>query len=173
VLGRKKFLRRLDQAGVAPRELILGYAALARVVQPLEIEPVVRADPDDDAVLACALAADAELIVSGDSHLLDLRKFRSIRILTAAESWLLCVVELFLRRIGLPVPESVIAGPERRLYDLLAKSDSDSAHSRYNALVRRLVSFENAAECALSAAMRSYSQGLMSQELDELAQELP
>lgn len=85
VLGRKKFLRRLDQAGVTPHELILGYASLARVVQPLEIEPVVHADPDDDAVLACALAADAEVIVSGDSHLLDLRKFRSIRILTAAE----------------------------------------------------------------------------------------
>ena len=57
-----------------------------------------------------------------------------------------------LRRIGLPVPASVITSPEHRLYDLLAESDSDSAHSRYNALVRRLVSFENAAECALSAA---------------------
>jgi hypothetical protein len=30
---------------------------------------------------------------------------------------------------------------------LLAETDSDSAHSRYNALIRRLVSFENAAEC--------------------------
>lgn len=85
VLCRKKFVRRLAQAGVAPRELILGYASLARVVRPLEIEPVVLADPDDDAVIACALAADAEIIVSGDSHLLDLRKFRSIRILTAVE----------------------------------------------------------------------------------------
>jgi len=52
-----------------------------------------------------------------------------------------------LRRIGLPVPERVFPSPERRLYDLLAESDVDSAHSRYNALVRRLVSFENAAEC--------------------------
>jgi Uncharacterised protein family (UPF0175) len=74
-----------------------------------------------------------------------------------------------LRRIGLPVPASVIADPERRLYDLLAESDSDSAHSRYNALVRRLVSFENAAECALSAGTRSYSQGLMSQERAAMA----
>jgi hypothetical protein len=53
-----------------------------------------------------------------------------------------------LRRIGLPVPESVISSPEHRLYERLAESDSDSAHSRYNALIRRLVSFENAAECA-------------------------
>jgi hypothetical protein len=52
-----------------------------------------------------------------------------------------------LRRIGLPVPEAVVASPEHRLYERLAESDPDSAHSRYNALVRRLVSFENAAEC--------------------------
>jgi hypothetical protein len=52
-----------------------------------------------------------------------------------------------LRRIGLPVPDAVIGSPELRLYEKLAESDSDSAHSRYNALVRRLVSFENAAEC--------------------------
>jgi hypothetical protein len=38
--------------------------------------------------------------------------------------------------------------PERRLYELLAREDQDSAHSRYNALLRRLVSFEDAVECA-------------------------
>ena len=52
-----------------------------------------------------------------------------------------------LRRIGLPVPETVLPSPEHRLYEILAESDPDSAHSRYNALVQRLVSFENAAEC--------------------------
>lgn len=52
-----------------------------------------------------------------------------------------------LRRIGLPVPVTMISSPEHRLYELLAESDSDSAHSRYNALLRRLVSFEDAAEC--------------------------
>jgi hypothetical protein len=36
---------------------------------------------------------------------------------------------------------------EHRLYDLLAADDPDGAHSRYNALIRRLVSFERAAEC--------------------------
>jgi hypothetical protein len=52
-----------------------------------------------------------------------------------------------LRRIGLPVPVTKISSPEHRLYELLAESDPDSAHSRYNALLRRLVSFEDAAEC--------------------------
>lgn len=52
-----------------------------------------------------------------------------------------------LRLIGLDVPEPVL-DPEHRLYELLARDDPDSAHSRYNALVRRLVSFERAAACA-------------------------
>ena len=44
---------------------------------------------------------------------------------------------------------SPILTAEHRLYALLAAEDSDLAHSRYNALVRRLVSFERAAECAV------------------------
>jgi hypothetical protein len=51
-----------------------------------------------------------------------------------------------LRRSGLDVPEGP-PFPEHRLYALLARESSDSAHSRYNALVRRLVSFERALEC--------------------------
>jgi hypothetical protein len=51
-----------------------------------------------------------------------------------------------LRRIGFDVPDSPFL-PEDRLYELLAAEDSDSAHSRYNALIRKLVSFERAAEC--------------------------
>ena len=51
-----------------------------------------------------------------------------------------------LRTLGFDVPD-VPYLPEHRLYELLAAEDSDSAHSRYNALIRRLVSFERAAEC--------------------------
>lgn len=51
-----------------------------------------------------------------------------------------------LRRSGIEV-DHPIPSPEHRLYALLSRSDADSAHSRYNALVRRLVSFERAVEC--------------------------
>jgi len=54
-----------------------------------------------------------------------------------------------LRGLGVPVPESPMAGsPEHRLYALLSRDEPDAAHGRYNALVRRLVSFERALECA-------------------------
>ncbi len=52
-----------------------------------------------------------------------------------------------LRMLGLTVPESAVSRPEDQLYELLARSDQDSAHSRYNALLRRLVSFERALAC--------------------------
>ena len=52
-----------------------------------------------------------------------------------------------LRRLGIEVPESA-QDPEQRLYALLASTEGDAAHSRFNALIRRLVSFERAAETA-------------------------
>ncbi|MEP6819026.1 MAG: hypothetical protein ABJA18_05790 [bacterium] len=52
-----------------------------------------------------------------------------------------------LRRLGLELPDQLPQNPEHRLYDLLALDDPDSAHSRYNAFIRRLVSYERAAEC--------------------------
>ena len=51
-----------------------------------------------------------------------------------------------LRRIGLDVPDTDYF-PEDRLYEKLAAMHGDGAHSQYNALIRRLVSFERAAEC--------------------------
>ncbi len=52
-----------------------------------------------------------------------------------------------LRQLGLRLP-SALPSSEHRLYELLAEEEVDAAHSRYNALLRRLVSFERAAECA-------------------------
>ena len=54
-----------------------------------------------------------------------------------------------LRRLAFEVPEYEATEPlpEHRLYQLLATEHGDNAHSRYNALIRLLVSFTRAAEC--------------------------
>lgn len=52
-----------------------------------------------------------------------------------------------LRMLGVSVPDA-FPQPEHRLYALLADEDVDAAHSRYNALVRRLVSYERAVATA-------------------------
>ena len=82
VLGREKFSERLALAGTSVEELVFGYASLAKTVRPKKIAVVIKADPDDDKVLACAKAAKAEIIASGDSHLLNLKEYEGIRIMT-------------------------------------------------------------------------------------------
>jgi hypothetical protein len=52
-----------------------------------------------------------------------------------------------LRSLGLELPENLPSNPEHRLYDLLSATEPDSAHSKYNALIRKLVSFERAIPC--------------------------
>jgi hypothetical protein len=66
--------------------------------------------------------------------------------ISSVEALLVSVGAPRLRELGIVI-QNAIENPERQLYDLLAASDPDSAHSRYNALIRRLVSFERAAEC--------------------------
>jgi putative PIN family toxin of toxin-antitoxin system len=85
VLPRPKFARRLERLDLFPRDLVLGYAALATTVQPAVIPPVILDDPDDDEVLACAMGAQADIIVSGDSDLLDLKVYQQIPIVTATD----------------------------------------------------------------------------------------
>lgn len=53
-----------------------------------------------------------------------------------------------LRRSGITVPENTFENPEHRLYYMLRDIHGDAAHSKYNALVRRLVSFERSIKCA-------------------------
>lgn len=62
------------------------------------------------------------------------------------ESLLVSIATPRLRAGGLEV-ESPLPDPEHRLYERLARGDPDGAHSRYNALLRRLTSFESALEC--------------------------
>lgn len=86
ILAREKFAPHAGASGLSIDELVLGYAALASVVAPASISPVIARDPDDDRVLACALAAQAELIVSGDHRLLNLKTYHRIGIVDPAEA---------------------------------------------------------------------------------------
>jgi hypothetical protein len=81
-----------------------------------------------------------ELVLAG---LRDLSEGRS-----SLEALLVSIGAPRLRRAGLHVPASAVAHPEHELFARLAACDADTAHGRYNALIRQLVSFERALECA-------------------------
>jgi len=82
VLQRPKFGLSPDQA----LTLVGQLHDLCEMVRPRKRVRVVAADPDDNAILECAMAASAEIIVTGDAHLLDLRQWHGIRILSPAEA---------------------------------------------------------------------------------------
>jgi hypothetical protein len=63
------------------------------------------------------------------------------------ESLLVSIGSPRLGRVGIEVPENIIGDAEHRLYWMLNDEFGDAAHSRYNALIRRLVSFERTAKC--------------------------
>ncbi len=63
----------------------------------------------------------------------------------SVEALLVSIAAHRLGRLGFKI-SAPIESPELRLYELLAEEDSDAAHSRYNAFIRQLVSFERAAE---------------------------
>ena len=86
-----------------------------------------------------AVLPGEELIEAG---LLDLREGRE-----TVEALLVAIGSPRLRRLGFALPDHLPPNPEHRLYDLLAKTYDNSAHSYYNSLIRRLVSFERAAGC--------------------------
>lgn len=86
VLGREKFAKHLQVRGLTATQIFEGYAALTTVVVPAIIPTVIVDDPDDDAVLACAVAAKVDLVVSGDPHLVKLVQYEGIPIVTPAEA---------------------------------------------------------------------------------------
>lgn len=86
VIGRPKFARQLESRGLDVAAVFDGFAALANIITPAIITPAIKNDATDDAVLACALAAQADLIVSGDAHLLNFKAYHRIPIVAAGEA---------------------------------------------------------------------------------------
>lgn len=87
VLQRPKFGLALEQVLAFVEE----FQLLCEVVAPRTVVHVIDEDPADNRILECAVEAKAKVIVSGDSHLLELREWRSIGILSPTD---------FMREIG-------------------------------------------------------------------------
>ena len=86
VLPRKKLAKKVAATGLTPAQIVLNYRRLAQLITARKLSQAISRDADDDHVLACAIAAQADLIVSGDEHLLSLKIHQNIPILTPAET---------------------------------------------------------------------------------------
>ena len=86
VMARAKFNVILARSNTSRTQSLAQVRQLAEVIDPPALAKPVCRDPDDDAVLALAIAAQADLIVSGDDDLLSLTRFEGIPILTPVQA---------------------------------------------------------------------------------------
>jgi putative PIN family toxin of toxin-antitoxin system len=86
-LSKDKFKDRLKESKYGtPEEILFAYRGFVQIVHPVEfLEPPKIAHAADEKVLNAAFAGRADCIVSGDHHLLDLKRFDTIDIVTPAD----------------------------------------------------------------------------------------
>ncbi len=85
VLQYPRVFEILRKTGIREKDVLRIFAVNSRRVEPKVDLHVINEDEEDNKILECALAARADIIVSGDKHLLDLGKFKKTRILTPRE----------------------------------------------------------------------------------------
>lgn len=91
VIGRAKFDAILTRTNTSRERSLAEVRRLVEVIDPPPLPHPVCRDPDDDEVLALAIAAKVDLIVSGDNDLLSLGNFEGVPIIAPAHA---------VRRIG-------------------------------------------------------------------------
>jgi len=85
VLSRRKFRHRIAASQLSVDDILQIYAENVLSVRPHPM-PRIAPDPDDDVVIGTALAANADLIVTGDAGLLSVEQYRDIRIVSVADA---------------------------------------------------------------------------------------
>ena len=86
VIDRPKFDVILLRTNTSRAQTLAEVRLLAEVIDPPPLAQPVCRDKDDDAVLALAIAAQADIVISGDDDLLCLASFEAIPILTPAQA---------------------------------------------------------------------------------------
>ena len=85
ILARRKFAKKIGASKLTIDQLVDGYAQLAALVRPVDIARVAP-DPDDDVVIGTAIAARADLLVTGDKPLLTVAEHQGIRLVGVAQA---------------------------------------------------------------------------------------
>ena len=84
-LNRSKFIRQLQKRGYSVNELIAVTRGFSEQCSTILINVPELRDPKDNKIIAAALTAEAEVLITGDLDLLTLQEFSGIRILTPTD----------------------------------------------------------------------------------------
>lgn len=85
VLKREKFTRKLEGKESTVEQAVGKIALIATLIEPAKKINIIKDDPDDNRVLECAVTARADVIISGDKHLLKLQTYSGIDIMSARD----------------------------------------------------------------------------------------
>ncbi|WP_373059240.1 hypothetical protein [Gemmatimonas sp.] len=145
-LPSRKYLAAIGKRGGTRSRRTLSAEQAREMVAVREARRTAKAF----ALSAFAMAAPAlpgiEIVGAGLAHLAAGQE--------TEEALLVSMAAPRLRLLGIRVPRT-IEHPEERLYDRLYMLHGDGAHSRYNALVRRMVSFARAARSCVTSSTSS------------------
>jgi uncharacterized protein len=83
----EKLTRKLRFSRETAEELLAILTSRIEIVAPLPLDPPACRDPDDDWVIATAVAGNCDCIITGDKDLLVLRTYETIAIVSPAEFW--------------------------------------------------------------------------------------
>lgn len=83
VLSRDYFIEKIKERNLNVDGIKANILRVVTLIKPTEKIEIIDKDPDDNKVLECALEGEAKYIVSGDIHLLNLKRFRGIEIVTS------------------------------------------------------------------------------------------
>ncbi|MDI6806918.1 MAG: putative toxin-antitoxin system toxin component, PIN family [Candidatus Aenigmarchaeota archaeon] len=85
VLTYPKITRLLEDVGISMKEVLKHIVDNSTLVKPVVKLRVIKEDVADNIILECAYQDKVDFIVSGDKHLLKLKKFKGIRIIAPRE----------------------------------------------------------------------------------------
>jgi uncharacterized protein len=85
VLGRKRIQKKDPIDSESIKFFLIRIRTASIIFTPQHIENVIKIDPPDNVVLACAVESKSQYLVSGNRHFLDLKEYRGVTMVTPSE----------------------------------------------------------------------------------------
>ena len=85
VLRYKEIQEKVKNKNLEMKMTVEKIISISKIVEPIERLKIVEDDPDDNKFLECAKLGKVDFIVSSDNHLLKLKEFEGIKIITPKE----------------------------------------------------------------------------------------
>ncbi len=85
VLNSEEIQEKIIDKNLVLKRSVERIMSLSEIVEPSKHFSIIQNDPDDDTFLDCAIEGNAEFIITQDHHLLNLKEFKGIKIVTPSD----------------------------------------------------------------------------------------